>query len=645
MRTRESGFAARSVVKVTVALAFVAMAACGADRGSGGSGDGGTNTNDGGPGTGGMGGAGGGGLVTIPGLKSIRVEPPMISVTLTGGMAATAKFKAIGVFDKHPERDITSEVTWRSDNLGRASVDATGTATTGINVGGAVTITAMSGFAKGDARLNIKYSGVILDETVATPLPADVGDKFAMAPVNAATAPKLVYPATGALLPPNLFGVEVHFRPAASHKLFELQFQSEYLDLKVYTRCASPAGVQGCIYAAAKNVWQVLTSANRGGGVVKLMVRGMDEAGTGKGESDSIDLMFSRDDLLGAVYYWTTTDDGAIMRWDFGSTTQVEAEVVVKKGPMTGNACPGCHALNRDGDKMVLSVGGQNDGRMLLLDMPTKMPKVPFPLAQRSQFESWNPNGSAFVGTYNDKPLKDNPGYGQLIFFDGATGAVKSMFKPASYLPNHSDWSPDGAKIAFTTIGEHNTDQKSFRGGLAYVRAEGDSWSEPVELLPQVMGKNRFYPAISPTSDFLAFNESTCPEGKSKDNACDFDMDPSSKLFGMFFDGNRAPVEFANANHPGIEDGTKVNIVNSYPKWSPFVFQLSEERRLLWLTFTSQRAYGLRGSRILLWMVGIDPGAMTAGKDPSFAAFALPFQDLDSNNHIAQWTSRIPVVQ
>jgi hypothetical protein len=28
-----------------------------------------------------------------------------------------------------------------------------------------------------------------------------------------------------------------------------------------------------------------------------------------------------------------------------------------------------------------------------------------------------------------------------------------------------------------------------------------------------------------------------------------------------------------------------------------------------------------------------------AGTDPSFAAFALPFQDLTTSNHIAAWTT------
>jgi hypothetical protein len=39
-------------------------------------------------------------------------------------------------------------------------------------------------------------------------------------------------------------------------------------------------------------------------------------------------------------------------------------------------------------------------------------------------------------------------------------------------------------------------------------------------------------------------------------------------------------------------------------------------------------------------MAAIDLDA-PAGTDPSFAAFALPFQDITTSNHIAQWTTQV----
>lgn len=47
---------------------------------------------------------------------------------------------------------------------------------------------------------------------------------------------------------------------------------------------------------------------------------------------------------------------------------------------------------------------------------------------------------------------------------------------------------------------------------------------------------------------------------------------------------------------------------------------------------------------LLLWMAGIDPSQAAAGKDGSFPAFCLPFQSLATSNHVAQWTSGVPVI-
>ena len=40
-------------------------------------------------------------------------------------------------------------------------------------------------------------------------------------------------------------------------------------------------------------------------------------------------------------------------------------------------------------------------------------------------------------------------------------------------------------------------------------------------------------------------------------------------------------------------------------------------------------------------MAAIDPDKIADGEDGSFAAFALPFQDITTSNHIAQWTTKV----
>ena len=36
---------------------------------------------------------------------------------------------------------------------------------------------------------------------------------------------------------------------------------------------------------------------------------------------------------------------------------------------------------------------------------------------------------------------------------------------------------------------------------------------------------------------------------------------------------------------------------------------------------------------------------VTLAGDPSYAGFWLPFQDINTNNHIAQWTREVVVIQ
>jgi hypothetical protein len=119
-------------------------------------------------------------------------------------------------------------------------------------------------------------------------------------------------------------------------------------------------------------------------------------------------------------------------------------------------------------------------------------------------------------------------------------------------------------------------------------------------------------------------------------------------------------VDLATLNGTG-------SVTNSWARWSPFV-QSYKAGNLLWITMSSTRDYGLRiqnGSavncyptespigpfftdtkttctRAQLWMaaVDLDAAAVAGGSDVSHVAFWLPFQELGTNNHLAQWAER-----
>jgi hypothetical protein len=64
---------------------------------------------------------------------------------------------------------------------------------------------------------------------------------------------------------------------------------------------------------------------------------------------------------------------------------------------------------------------------------------------------------------------------------------------------------------------------------------------------------------------------------------------------------------------------------------------------MFYLTFSSKRAFGVRlaGGRPQIWMTPVFPARAAAGGDPSGKAFRVPFQDLATSNHIAQWTQAV----
>ena len=591
--------------------------------------------------------------VAIPGLTAIRIAPDTATVVLDlTKPPPTQQFDAYGTINGH-EQKITSRVSWTSDRAIVAKIDSKGLATAVTN-GGIATLFARNGTSVGTARLTVQMSGTfVADGAGATPaLPTNPGSKFTAAE-DPARAPQLVYPNDRVLFPPNVFGIEVHFRKGgATNTLFEVRFKSAIGDFTVYTRCVPLA--DGCLYAPSHQVWAYIAEANRGAGMVQLTVRGTDDNGTAVGKSATFQLQFSKDDIRGGLYYWTTSGSTGIMRWNFNDTTATVAQRFIGT-QFTGGTCVGCHALSRDGKKIVATAGGQNDGRALLFDVANAVPLMTFPLAQRTQFESWDPTGARFVGMYSDD---SKTGPSDLILFDGNNGAVMGKISVGGRRADHPDWSPDGRRILFTSVDTAGsyTDQRPGKSGISYVEDDGTGNWTPHDLLPAVAGKNRYYPAHSPDTSYpaMVFNESTCPAGTSDGYGtnCNADSDPSARMFATALPPAATNViELAAANGPGVADKGKTDLTNSFPKWAPFTFFLSEQRTLLWLTVSSIRQYGLRqpppgagaesASGTLIWMVGFDPTALASGQDPSFSAFALPFQDITTSNHIAQWTTEV----
>lgn len=638
-----------------------------ADSGTGSTSDDGGTTSD------------GGGTDAASSLGSLLLLPTNPILDVSDGTVKTQTFTLRGTFaDGHTE-DVTSKAAFSIDDT-RLGLFSGANFNTTSTVGGASNVHARVGTMSVATGITVRFNQSVPDSssgsaTGTTPLPSDPGSKF-NGPVvtDGSQKPQVVYPNSGALVPPNLGQLEFHFLPGNStNSLFELRFTNTVTDLRVYLRCYLPSGFtlpsgvsRGCIYTPEAKVWTYLAETNRGGDPVRVTMRATDDSGTGAvGTSAPISLQFARSDLRGALYYWTTAPSHVgVMRYDFANpdpaASKTAESILTNSNISTGVSCVGCHALSRNGKKVVAEVNGQADGRVALIDLSTWKSTDKTSLQQNgaklSTFESWNPDGTQYVGVYGDSGATRN----NLMIFDGSTAGLVSEIAgtgTSASSPTHPDWSSDGKTIAYMSPGYQGTNQRSFKGSIKMVKANTDgSWSAPITVVPMHdpsttgnTAKNRYYPAIAPDNSFLVYDESTCPTGGDTNYTCDSDTDQSARLWAAPLTANAPRTELANANRGGVMDGSTVDLTTSYPKWSPFVTQGSKSGgRLMWVTFSSSRNFGLRtipnstdgsentkGSQ--LWMAAVDPDKVAAGVDPSYPAFFLPFQDITTSNHIAQW--------
>jgi hypothetical protein len=591
-------------------------------------------------------------------VLSIDVSPGSATLIIEGDSPATAAFTATALRADGSMIDVTDQVQWSLEDTRLGSFEGA-TLTTGTRMGGKTHVRAQLGNQVGTADVTLlirqRYS-----DPAASDLPDDVDTVFdGPVATEPARSPTLVYPNDGVLVPPNLRRLEIHFRAGERNTLFELAFSSETTDVKVYTRC-TPLG-QGCVYTPDQAVWPWIAESNRGmvAGLA-ITVRGTDDQGTAVAMSEPLRMAFSQDDIEGAVYYWTTSDTAdsstAIMRFDFGQTENDQAERFVGT-EMTGGYCVGCHALSRSGESLITSSNSSYNAYVLLVDVATREPLVPFDSTPRSAFSAWNPDGSRYVGAFANEQAQGFISY-DLNVFDGATGEhleTIAVNGSEDHPTTHPDWSPDGESIVFSRIGYVSEPRRSSgtnafaeQSSVRIVRNQSGAWQEPQDLTESIPGQATFYPAFSPGGDLIVLNRSVCDDGVNG-ASCDAYDDPGAALLVMKPEPGAPLIELAAANAPGVTDTAAV-VQSSYPKWAPFTFRRSGEfgTRLHWVTFSSERNYGLRSPQpghTLIWMAAVNPDAASPGQDPSYPAFALPFQDLTTDNHTAQWAERAVVIE
>jgi hypothetical protein len=519
---------------------------------------------------------------------------------------------------------------------------------------------------------------------------------------SALGTPTLVYPPDGVLLPPNMNVLEVQWVPPSGAHLFEVDFTNAVTDVRVETPCDALTTVRGsrevgCGLTLTHEQWKDIANANRDGDPVEVSVRAAPAGGacvTSSPERASI--AFARDDLTGGIYYWqsatfggTAGRTGGIYYHDFGTSDPVPKPFYTSGSTGT---CVGCHTLSPDGERMALGIDDP-DADDEYGDVEARTMDV----ASRT-----------VVGGH-----KVSPGF-QTFTHDHAL-MIASTFKTSEKNMAFAVWDGDGTKKLGTaplpkvggvqlegTQPNLSWDDRTLvfvvpgrtHAGASTISKAGDHhflgsslWSASFDanartlehvqpLLTPDGSQTYYYPDQSVDGHWVVFDENDDASAANNDGDCFYSRKARVKLMHVPPRPGDAPLDLARLNVEGA-------LSNSWPRWSPAPTSY-KGKRVLWVTFSSNRDYGLRLKNTVagypqgapgfdnyyppaspaydqpqptnrsgvtfdayaspqIWMaaVVVDPSRALDHEDRSYPAFWLPFQDVTAHNHSAQWVVKV----
>lgn len=606
-------------------LACVAISACDCGKSPGGTGGGGGGDSGGGSGGGAgggsgggsAGGAGGGSTACIPGVLSIAVTPANQMVTLATPPASLT-FTATATTASGAQ-DVTGQVTWtatRDDDTPPGKFSAAGVYQPQAGAGGTVTITASDGCKSGTTTAVFK-----LDVTFKDPGGA-ITTRFngTVVTSNAAKTPGIVYPSDQTRFPRNIYKILFQWKKGGND-YFRLTFDGPFSKTVVYSdgvnlQCQASAATSSC-FEADLPIWTAIAGSNAGS-VVTLTIDGVTMADANVYRSASIQLGFSKRDVKGAIFYWSTTSAG--IRRASISDLDPEAYLVAKPVatvlPNAGGAvkCVACHTVSRSGKKLVAFTQAAATGEFVY-DVTLLPPPTPVITTQISTMKGF--------GTFRMDDQRVVATVGALLKeFDATTGTkIADLPIPAGTNP---DWSPTTTELAFSDKGGDSP------GGanLSSIAYASGTWGAIRTLVPAA-GQSNLFPSFSPDGAYVAYARGKGGHG-----------DKTFQLWLAKSDGSVPPVELVTANRIVNSLPTLGQHENNMPTWAP-------PGDLHWIAFNSVRPYGVvfpTGGTQQIWVTAIDPARLGQKQadggtvDPSFPAFRFAFQELSENNHRAFWT-------
>jgi hypothetical protein len=560
-------------------------------------------------------GTGDGSVPCISGLASLTLAPALLDVKLDGNTPSPISFTATGSYsDGHTEVIPGAALAWSAS---RADATPPGTIAAGVltphPAGGTVTVTAMDGCGKsGTATVNFT-----VDVTLGTP--SDPG-AWTGAPQSTGSVPLVVYPSAETRFPRNIYRTLFQWR-SQGHTQFRLTFDGPGGKVTVFTDgayalCATATPAAGC-WEADEKAWGFIAGSNAGK-TVSWIVDALDTstAPPTVRRAAPIPIGFSKQDVQGAIFYWSTTSAG--IRRANVAAAQPEDYITGKPGtqyasPADQVKCVACHVVSRDGKYMAAPVDAMSGKSLWIMEVTKTAP--PNPLVKQIAgtgghgFATISPDNAHLVAAWKGKMWMLDRVSGNKIG-DLALGTLKGT---------HPDWSPDGTNVVFAT-GDGDAPAGA---SIATIPYTNPGWGAPSVLVPAAGGLTNLFPMYSPDGKWIAFSRGKGGHG-----------DLAAQLFVVGAGAGSAPVELVNANRVVNNQLGNGQTENSQPTWAP-------PGDFEWVAFNSKRPYGVvipQGGLQQLWVAAVDKSKLGTGQDPSFPAFRLQFQGLNEDNHRAYWT-------
>jgi hypothetical protein len=472
-------------------------------------------------------------------------------------------------------------------------------------------------------------------------------------PCSSAPSIKIMYPPDGALLPPNLGVLSVQWVPYGTpFERFEVELtqtaEAPPTDWRIVTACSAQTtdsqgqASAGCETAVDPASWSAVAAANRGGGAITITVRGTTDGVCASTSENSIRISLSEQDVLGTYFYWKTYSDahgtgGQLWGKAFGDPTAPEQQLL---SPALQTLCVGCHAISRDGSRMLLFAVDDTDadyeglgGTALSLSgwpaqPPTELAADAGAGTQPPGWTAFSPAADAYV-TSNGLPCTTSGGLcaqsevgvypgpvaaNDFSLWNGGTAgfaAAVSMAAPG-IRPTMPEWSVDGTSVVYvqpSAVGSwdgsrRNDDDHVFGGSLYTSAYMGNGAFGPPGALVVSKGENNYYPSYSPDvpASYVLFDRAPLDTSVSTLTGCngvipkatcpnDSFANPAARLMLVPNATGGAPIDLEAAN--GSPAAIHGPLSNSFPRFLPFV-QTYEGKTLMWLSFSSTRDYGLR---------------------------------------------------